>query len=162
MCVFILTNAAKFSGACFPAPHLHRAFLSAAVSGPPLCPLQPTWEDASGTLCPCPRPQAPSVTRAGWVLQGHLLGTEVGGLITKAECGAARGGCLLEGPSLRTFRCLPGSALPPTHPRFTQTFMQAPLWGKAQPFGVTAIALWPFACLGRGASQAQMKEAWKR
>ena len=39
--------------------------------------------------------------------------------------------------------------------------MQVPLWGKAQPFGVTAIALWSFARLGRGASQAPVKEAWK-
>ena len=65
MCIFILINVAKFSGAYFPTRHLHKAFLSAAVSGPPLCPRQPTWEDASGTLCPCPRPQVPMVKRAG-------------------------------------------------------------------------------------------------
>lgn len=85
----------------------------------------------------------------------------VGWLVTKAECGGTRGGCLLKGSLLKTFCCLPRSALPPAHPRFTRTFMQVPLWGKAQPFGVTAIALWSFACLGRGASQAPMKKAWK-
>ena len=108
-------------------------------------------------------PHSGALGHESWpgVLQGHLLGTEVGWLVTKAECGGTRGGCLLKGSSLRTFFCLPRSALPPAHPRFTRTFMQVPLWGKAQPFGVTAIALWSFACLGRGASQAPMKKAWK-
>lgn len=36
---------------------------------------------------PRPCPQAPSVTRAGQVLQGYLLGVAVGWLVSKAERG---------------------------------------------------------------------------
>jgi len=92
------------------------------------------------------------------VLQGHLLGTEAGWLVTKAECGGTRGGCLLDGSSLRMFHCLPGSALPPAHPRFTGPSCRCLSGGKHSPFGSRPLLCGPLLIWGEGPARHQCRK----
>ena len=107
--------------------------------------------------CALVPPSSGALGHESWtgVLQGHLLGTEAGWLVTKAECGGTRGGCLLDGSSLRMFHCLPGSALPPAHPRFTGPSCRCLSGGKHSPLGSRPLLCGPLLVWGEGPARHQ-------
>ena len=119
-------------------------------SGPvrPQSQAQPTWEDTSGTLCPCPRPQVPSLMRVGWVLQGHLLGTEVGGLVTKAECGGPVGAISWKGRHRGHFAACQDQHCPQPTPGLPRPSCRRLFGGKHSPLGSRTLLCDPLLVWG--------------